>query len=54
MGPLQFSNASFLLNNLSLHWEAYVLRLEVYVENVPKMKQEEKGHLCKLLSKIRK
>jgi len=31
---LQFSNASFLLNTLSLHQEAYVVSLEVYLGNV--------------------
>lgn len=39
----QFSNASFLLSTLSLHQEACVLGLEVYLGNVaPKMKEEEK------------
>lgn len=41
--PLQFSNVSFLLNTLSLHQEACVLSLEVYLGNVaPKMKEEGK------------
>lgn len=52
---LQSFNASFLLYTFSLHQEAYVLSLKVYLENVaPKVKEEDKDYFFKLLSKTLK